>query len=367
MMNYEREIQDLVARHRAAAGAGATPPPFLDDPAEGSGVDHLRSRTPIATAGEGAIASARMLARVRAAGGPVDRRVASEQVHEVFRVLAEPYRGWSGFRTGNLVGLGSTIERGLGRAPGVLVRPTTAFFGPWWTGIRLLVTIAASAFLVAGEVRVALALVAFRVVGSTFQPTPGLSSDVLSSATHGTDKRARADWYVDWRACVVGHFCDALTLASIGLLLAGSGRSIWAAAVGLVAVTELSVTMLRVAAVQGGVVLRRLYLERVMRNGGLILGLTLAAVIQVDVPDSGPPLLALTALGGAVFAAGELYRVLFTSEAARKVDDMSTVDEMIWRRMANLLPVVERSAMAEKERRPGGQAVEVDAPLANTG
>ena len=194
---------------------------------------------------------------------------------------------------------------------------------------------------------IALCIIALRIGGSAMQPTPGMSADVISYKFQGEDREEASAWCVDWRACVVGHFCDAVVLMSLGAFLIDIGRVGWGALVALVSITELSVTLLRVAAVQGGVVLRRLYLERVLRNGALLSALGMAAVWGPQATWGGVPLIALGAVGGAVFAAVELARVLYTSEAASRIDDMSTVDEMVWRRMANLLPIVERSAEAE--------------------
>lgn len=342
----------ITANLKPGARGNCVPPPHLVESAL-AGVDQLPTARPIATAGEAARSAVVFLSRVQASGGSMDRQVASAHVHEILCVLAAPYRGFAAFRSGPVVTLGATVERWSSVArPPTLRIGNDPIFGAWWTAARVVLTGVSVCFLIGGYLDLAATLLTARILGSFLQPTPGLSADVLSDYTHGETKHRNVDWHVDWRACVIGQVCDLATLLAVAGYLMIQERTAWGAAVGLVALLEVFGTMVRVAAVQGGIVLRRLYLERLMRNGSLLLGVILATLLQPEVPTSGVPLIAIAAVGGGLYAVGEIVRVLQTSEAARRVDDHSTLDEMVWRRMANLLPVVERSVIADRSERP---------------
>jgi hypothetical protein len=352
--NSERDvIEERVLRQIGSAQAPHRPmPPYLaiSIPAR---VNLLPVDRPITAAGEAGCTAASFLADVRGYGGAMDRRAASHQVHAVLRVLAQPYRGSAAFRNSDLVSVGARAEswsRTMNNWLGIAHR--ARIFGSWWTAARVALTAGAFMLLASGHLMAAAGLLVLRILGSMLQPTPGLSADLLSTESHGESRQASPHWYIDWKACVVGQVCDlAMTVAVAGYLLVND-RVAWAGAACLVAFLQITGTMLRIAAVQQGVVLRRLFLERLMRNGFLLLGVGLAVAFQPLVPPTGIPLIALSVIGSAAYALVEISRVLHTTEAARRVDDDSTLDEMVWRRMANLLPVVERSAAADVADRP---------------
>jgi hypothetical protein len=351
MSQIDPEVAELARRVRRSGTAGGAPPPFLLSTfGDGTGsVSRMPSASTVSGAGESAKGAARVLADVRRTGGPVDRDFAGRNVHEILRILSDPYRGWTGVRSSGLLAAGSRVEEWSASIHRHI--PTLAigdFFGPWWTAARLLLTGVATMLLAVGQLRLAAVFLIIRIVGSALQPTPGLSSDMISGSSSGVGRRYSADWYIDWRACAVGHFCDTMVLFGISACLMGAGRMIWGAVVGSIAVLQISATLLRVSAVQGGLVLRRLFLERLMRNVPLLIAFVAASSVQTTIPANGFPVIALAGLGAGIYAVGEVVRVIHSSEASRRVDNKSTLDEMVWRRMANLVPVVERSVIADR-------------------
>ncbi len=341
----EKQIQ------RSAAARGGTLPPYLVGALANGGV--VLAPAPdggtVRGIGESARAAAQLLADVKRFGGPADRRTASRSVHEVLRTLSEPYRGWTGLQASGVVAAGSKVEDwSTGISAKVRSLPVGDFFGSWWTVARLGLTTVATFLLAFGNLQVAAVLLTVRILGSMLQPTPGMSADVLGGVDGGTGQSKRSDWHIDWRACAVGHFSDSLAMFGVSAYLTNSGHEAWGFGVGLVSVFQISATLLRVAAVQGGLVLRRLFLERVMRVIPLLVGLLLALVFQPSGPSAGVPLLALSAVGAAAYAILEVIRVIHASTTGQRVDSESSLDEMIWRRMANLVPVIERSAVADR-------------------
>lgn len=342
-MNTDRErqfIEDLMEAARTRRPSR----PFLPV-TDGDGIGALPVERPLRRAGDTAVSSATVLANAMRFGGPMDRDHAATLAIRVQQQLVEPFRGSigsslppSGFGArleGHFARFRNLTPRGRARS----VRSMT------WTLAHACLTLAAAAVLITGSVRLAAALLALRVFVSLAHPVPGTSADIVDSQACAAP--IRDEWQVAWRACVIGHMCDLATLFAVAAYLMAHDRTAWGAAVGLVAVLEVCGTMLRVAAVQGGIVLRRLLLERVMRNGSLVIALVLASFLQPAVPTTGVPLIALVGVGAGIYAVGEITRVLVTARNAGRVDAGSSVETMVLRRMANLLPVVERGVAAD--------------------
>lgn len=309
------------------------------------GVAPLQTATPLRQAGDTAANCVSVLAHAIRFGGPMDRAYAASRALVVQEGLLAQLRGSVGASPPHF-GVGGHVESGLWtvreRLPvcgtGRLTRGHAATI---YTGL----TFVAGIVLVFGSVRLAAVLLMLRGFGSFLHPVPGTSADFTDPAT--ADRGETTVCVVAWRSCVVGHICDFSTLLAIAGCLMVGDRTAWGVGVGLVVVFAMFGTLLRVAAVQEGIVLRRLLLERVLRTGSLLLGLMLAALLQPTTPTASVPVIAIAAIGTGLYACGEVARVLTTVRSARETDAGSSVETMILRRMANLLPVVERGAIVD--------------------
>jgi hypothetical protein len=316
------------------------------------GTSIVPSARPVESAGESAVRSIALLSEARLIGGSIERRVASRYMREILSLMSEPYQGYAGATHsralldfgGRAEAIASTWFSIVGRRVG------SRFLGNWWTVARIVLSAIASMLLSTGHIGAALILVTARVLGSMRQPTPGLSGDIDSSDQPDSGDHDVARYVVSWVPCAVGHFCDGLVMIGVSIYLTSIGRTFWGGLVGLVAVFGVSATLTRVAAVQGGIVLRRLFLERVLRNGFLLLGLTLHLVVGMSAPTSPFPPVAIAGLGMGLYGIIEVWRVLSTYTASLRTDRNATLDEMVWRRMANLVPLVERAATADQSQ-----------------
>lgn len=100
-------------------------------------------------------------------------------------------------------------------------------------------------------------------------------------------------------------------------------------------------------AAQGGVVLGRLYVERIARNGVLLAGLSTTAVVTVVLGWTPPVLVAGTVTGAAAYAATEAARTLVYARERGVADRATGVDEAFARRAANAIAVIDKDIEAE--------------------
>jgi hypothetical protein len=175
-----------------------------------------------------------------------------------------------------------------------------------WTYIGLAITAAAGVFLAGGFFLLAAVLLVVRIVGS-------LAADRTVDPQHDAGLHGRMvtqRWEV--RRCLAGHLRDALLLLAIAYRLMWSGHSAWAWGVCAVAILGLGATILRLSSWQYGLPMRRLEVERFLRDGGILLALALAGVAQVFGGGSSwasVPFLALAGVGVLGYTVIEVLRV----------------------------------------------------------
>jgi hypothetical protein len=167
-----------------------------------------------------------------------------------------------------------------------------------WSMLGLVVTVTAAWLLIQGHPGFALIAFVGRMTVSAILPPPYSIGDRYP-------QRAR----LSFRACVAGHISDSIALLGVALSLMVAQRTAYAAAVSVVTIGAIGATVFRLGALQEGVYVRRLSTERLMRNGSLLIGVTMAASFQPHIPQNGFPVLALCSLGPAVYAVFEGLRV----------------------------------------------------------
>ena len=168
----------------------------------------------------------------------------------------------------------------------------------WWSMLRIVLSLVIGYLAATGVFAVAAALMALRLSLSLASGTSwSFPSDERD--LHATDRKRVF-------ACMAGHVSDSVVLAGIMWCLFANERMIWGSAVVAALVTQLLATLMRVALLQVGIHLPRLRLERVLRAGGVLVALVVAALWQSSVPTNAVPLLGLFSAAPAfVFAAIE--------------------------------------------------------------
>jgi hypothetical protein len=250
----------------------------------------------------------RELTRIGREGSLGERDAARDALAEIARTIARAHTGRRSEQPA-LIGFGSRVEvtvrdlrwQLLSKSNSATARPRLRALRRTLPTVAIVVTFIAGWAIATDNLVIALALVTVRIALASVVVSPGLPSDL---------DQKRAMWTPDWRACVIGHLADATLAFSVAGALMTEGRTLWGWGVGLVSISILASTLLRVAALQGGTWLGRLYLERVLRLGWVWIGLALAIVLQPTVPTSGAPLLALTVVGMAAFTTIEVLRTL---------------------------------------------------------
>lgn len=173
---------------------------------------------------------------------------------------------------------------------------------PSWVWIGLILTLAIGAMIIAGAWWGAVTLLVFRVLVSiavgeaSNLPYEGASQPGPASA-------------IIYR-CMAGHVSDLLLLGATAIALSLADQVAWAMATLFSALVMLLATLLRVSSLQVGVQIHRLTLERVVRVGGLAVGLLLVAVGINPWATLGFPTLALCALGCLLYGVCETIRVI---------------------------------------------------------
>jgi len=167
---------------------------------------------------------------------------------------------------------------------------------PAWAVTSVFVTSAAVVLMLRDEVLAAAVVFSVRVVCSAILPPP-----------YSIVNRYRRR--LSWKACVLGHFTDALGLLGIAAYLGAHNRVVYSTLVTASAMFMLCATLFRVAALQGADYVRRLTTERLIRNGSLLVSVYAAALFQHHVPSEGVPLAAIACVGPLVYASVEVARV----------------------------------------------------------
>lgn len=173
-----------------------------------------------------------------------------------------------------------------------------------WTPIRIILSAGVATLIITGHFGWAFLVLTARMAGS-----------LLTGASWAfpAERRGTYTGIHTWE-CWTGHLCDAIVLSSIAEAAARAGRL--NAACFLIAglVVQLLATLARVAALQHGLQLLRLRLERVVRSGGTIIAVGIAAAVGAS--QHQPPWALLAILAGIpafVYALLEGARVVAAS------------------------------------------------------
>jgi hypothetical protein len=173
-----------------------------------------------------------------------------------------------------------------------------------WTPMRVLLSLGVAALLGFDFFAWAFVVLAIRMFGSLF----------TGAAWAFPAERRRADPEARTWACWAGHLGDAIVLLAIAAGSIGAGSTTAGMVLVFALVAQLLATLARVAALQHGIQLQRLRLERVIRAGGTLIALGVAALIQVRFSGTPWGLLALlAAIPAFAYAALESARVLAVS------------------------------------------------------
>jgi hypothetical protein len=170
-----------------------------------------------------------------------------------------------------------------------------------WGPVGLAMTAAAAVSVAVGFLWPAIILLTIRI-GLSLWLGPGDENLPLEGAP------PRGPELVVVARCLVSHIGDVLILLAAGWTLTEHARPAWGWALAAVIAVTLLGTVTRLAALQVGLPLRRLQMERLFRNGGIFVGLLLAAILQPKVTVESLPVLALVGVGPALYAAIELIR-----------------------------------------------------------
>lgn len=197
----------------------------------------------------------------------------------------------------------------------------------WWTSIGAVLSLGVAGLLMSGAYALAALLLLLRVTESAAVDLPPRHASGASARR----QHAIAFWSV--ARCLAGHACDAVLLLAVGYTFVAANRPVWGWAASAVAAFMLFATVVRLSALQFGLPLRRLALERVARNGTLLFGLTLAAVwaaLGHDPASGSVPVLALPLVGVSAYAIVEMLRVHWrvrVLNAARRSQDPDATPE----------------------------------------
>jgi len=280
-----------------------------------------------------------MLVKAGQFGGVRDRRVAYHMLAAIIREAVIPY-------SGRVVAQPIMFEL-LGRPEALLRRMRRLVERPgapsWlraaWPVIGMLMSAAAVGMILVGAFVPAALLIVARITISASLPTPGVVSETDRARDH------QRDWGLNWSRCVIGHFVDSLMTSAIAANLLMNGHQTWGVICLIIPLLVLTSTLLRLAAAQVGVVLGRLYAERIARNGMLVVGLVVAGLAPGQEASSVPPIL-LAAVGAALYAGLEIVRTITYVRRREIVERQLSTDEAFGSRVANVVPLVESYSSA---------------------
>jgi hypothetical protein len=282
----------------------------------------------------------RLLVIAGRVGSIPDRRLASHTLANVIRDAIVPYSGRVVVqpRFFELIGRPESTLRRMRRW---VERPTIpAWVHAVWPLTGFLISIAAASMILLDRPLIAAGLISCRIAVSAMLPTPGFASDAQQLCDRSAgDSDATRDWSVNWGRCVMGHFIDALLSTAIAGSLFLAGQERWGLVVSIVPLLVLTSTIVRLAAAQGGLVLDRLYAERVARNGVLVLGLVMAGFLNQG--SGGTAALVLSTSGAAVYAMLEVVRTVTYSKRRKVIDQEMGRDEAWGHRVAKVVPLVD--------------------------
>jgi hypothetical protein len=246
------------------------------------------------------VASINRLHETRLHGLPEDRAHARRELAEIIHAAVGPLQAErrsssAAFRIGRKID--SAVDR-VADAPRIQDLPRALH--TTWHYMGLVLSGVAALMIATGQLWPAVILIATRILISVLIGTPGLPADL------GSNTGLR----LDWAGCVLGHASDALVLSGVAALLLLSQRTTYGMAAFAAVIAMLTATLARVAALQHGVWVTRLRVERVFRNAPLLWILVLCAVVQPSVPTNGVPLVVFAALGALAFAGIEVGRLI---------------------------------------------------------
>jgi hypothetical protein len=217
------------------------------------------------------------------------------------------------------------VDRVVGRAGAWIREHRVLAVADRWTFIGLALTVIAALFVLAGLWVPAFVVVLVRLSGSVVAGGPAVIS-VRRGQERG-ESRSLSRLLV---ACLSGHLADQILIAATAFALADAGRVTWALGAMGGGMIALFGSLARVAAERSGVRITRSGLERCARNGGLVLGLVLAAAAgPAAVTTWTVPAVALVAMAAGAYGVFEVVRIvmLLLHEPHPRWSMTLTVDE----------------------------------------
>lgn len=178
-------------------------------------------------------------------------------------------------------------------------------FARVWTRVGLVMSTLAAVALGAHAYWVALAIVLLRLLGSTVAGGPSISL------------RGRLS------ACLAGHFADLVLAVGAAFALNSLGRTGWSQLLLVATSVAIFGSAARIAAERNGFGLSRSPIERLFRNGGLVVALVASGVASGANATAVVPPLAVFAFGLASFGLFELLTVAQAISADDQKPDMT--------------------------------------------
>lgn len=195
----------------------------------------------------------------------------------------------------------TTIEQWVRRARASGVRVPERLWRvvcPIWSVLGLILTVFAMYLLMGGHPGLALVTVGLRLAGSTLLPPP---------YSIGIEHASRTRTSVS--GGLASHVSDLVALSAVGLVLAEAGQRWFGVLVATSSIVMVAGSVFRLASTQDATYVRRLCIERLLRNGSLVVGLAASLLAsRTGVPDASR-FLSLAAIGPAVFGLAEMARV----------------------------------------------------------
>lgn len=171
-----------------------------------------------------------------------------------------------------------------------------------WTPVGVMLSVVAAVFVVLQMWWGATLLVLLRIlISSVIGGQMSVSLDSQPSTGHGSTVVYR---------CLAAHATDAVVLTAIAWALLETGNPVPSFLVLAAVAWMLMGTLMRVAALQVGVRVHRLTLERVVRSTSII-GALAAQAAYPTVAIADWPLLSAAGLGCAIYALGECLRTVW--------------------------------------------------------
>lgn len=171
-------------------------------------------------------------------------------------------------------------------------------FAARWTSFGFALSGLIAVLLVSHLWVAALVVVVMRLLGSMLAGGPAVVTRSALGSADRSPNLARS-----LVACLAGHLSDLVLVIAAAIALLGDGRHGAGIAVAAAGSFAMFATLSRIAAERSGVRVTRSPLERVARNGGLVVALGAAAVLNESLP------LVVFGAAGCLYGIAELLRI----------------------------------------------------------